>query len=148
MNARISPERSTMNIYFCILLCLLIFYTVFYMASTVCAGFLRIEDFDWMIPFRHTLLPSSNSSGYHVQVISLGVTFFLSGLLFVPIVGSMVWDYSITVTFLHFIICCIVTQEFPVTWQWWLQTGCGLLLMIASGQILAYFTCRNSHQRH
>ncbi|KAM5180696.1 putative transmembrane protein 244 [Mantella aurantiaca] len=117
------------------------------MASTVCAGFLRIETFDWTIPFRHTILPSLYSSEYLVQVISAGVTFFLSGLLFVPAVGSMVWDYSATVSFLHVIICCMVTQEFPVMWQWWLQIGSGLLLMVASGQTLAHFTCKKSYQR-
>ncbi|XP_040193209.1 transmembrane protein 244-like isoform X1 [Rana temporaria] len=117
------------------------------MASTVCAGFLRIENFDWEIPFRHTILPSINSSEYLVQVISAEVTFFFSGLLFVPVVGSMVWDYSTTVSFLHIIICCIVTQEFPGMWQWWSQIGCGLALMIASGQTLAYFTYRKSYQR-
>ncbi|XP_040193211.1 uncharacterized protein LOC120926942 isoform X2 [Rana temporaria] len=75
------------------------------MASTVCAGFLRIENFDWEIPFRHTILPSINSSEY------------------------------------------LVTQEFPGMWQWWSQIGCGLALMIASGQTLAYFTYRKSYQR-
>ncbi|XP_072281377.1 putative transmembrane protein 244 [Pyxicephalus adspersus] len=148
MDVRIRTKRSSMNIYFYILLCLLIFYTVFYIASTVCAGFLRIENYDWSMPFRHTILPSLNSSEYLVQVIPAEVTFLLSGLLFVPVVGSMVWDYSTTVSFLHVIICYIVTQEFPVMWQWWLQIGCGLLLMITSGQTLAYFACRNTYQRH
>ncbi|XP_075051617.1 putative transmembrane protein 244 [Mixophyes fleayi] len=137
-----------MNIHIHVLLCLLIFYTLFYMASSVCAGFLRIEDFDWMIPFRHKIIPSLSNSEYLVQVISAGITFFLSGLLFVPVVGSMVWDFSATVTLLHFLVCCAVTQEVPDTWQWWLQIGCGLLLMILSGQTLAYFTCRSSFQRH
>ncbi|KAG9493040.1 hypothetical protein GDO78_001131 [Eleutherodactylus coqui] len=83
-----------------------------------------------------------------VHAISAGITFFLSGLLFVPVVGSMVWDYSATVTFVHVIACCAVTQEFPLMWQWWLQIGCGLFVMITCGQTLAYFTCRSSNQRH
>ncbi|XP_056413229.1 transmembrane protein 244-like isoform X3 [Hyla sarda] len=137
-----------MNIHFHVFLCVLTFYTLFYMACSVCAGFMRIEDFDWMLPFRHTITPSLSSSQYLVHVISAGITFFLSGLLFVPVVGSMVWDYSATVIFVHVIVCCAVTQEFPLMWQWWVQIGCGLFLMILSGQTLAYFTCRNSSQRH
>ncbi|XP_040278183.1 transmembrane protein 244-like [Bufo bufo] len=118
------------------------------MASTLCAGFMRIEDFDWMLPFRHKITPSLSSSQYLLHVISAGITFSLSGLLFVPLVGAMVWDYSATVTVLHVIICCTVTQEFPLMWQWWLQIGSGLFLMIISGQTVAYFTCRSSNQRH
>ncbi|XP_056413227.1 transmembrane protein 244-like isoform X2 [Hyla sarda] len=148
MNAGISLEKRNMNIHFHVFLCVLTFYTLFYMACSVCAGFMRIEDFDWMLPFRHTITPSLSSSQYLVHVISAGITFFLSGLLFVPVVGSMVWDYSATVIFVHVIVCCAVTQEFPLMWQWWVQIGCGLFLMILSGQTLAYFTCRNSSQRH
>ncbi|KAM9320142.1 putative transmembrane protein 244 [Gastrophryne carolinensis] len=77
------------------------------MAATVCAGFLRVEDFDWAIPFRHTILPSFNSSEYLIQAISMGITFPFSGLFFVPLVNSLVWDYSATVTFLHVIVCNI-----------------------------------------
>ncbi|XP_063813274.1 putative transmembrane protein 244 [Pseudophryne corroboree] len=99
-----------------------------------------------MIPFRHAMIPSLNSSEYLVQLISAGITFFLSGLLFVPVVGSIVWDYSVTVTLVHVITCCAVTQQVPVIWQWWLQIGCGLLLMILSGQTLAYVTFRSSFQ--
>ncbi|XP_073418384.1 putative transmembrane protein 244 [Dendrobates tinctorius] len=93
------------------------------MTCSVCSGFMRIEAFDWMLPFRHTITPSLRCSQYLVHVISAGITFFLSGLFFVPVVGSMMWDYSATVIFVHVIICCAVTQEFPLIWQWWLQIG-------------------------
>ncbi|KAM3936458.1 putative transmembrane protein 244 [Leptodactylus fuscus] len=148
MNAGISLEKRSMNIYFHVFLCILIFYALFYMASSVSAGFMRIEHFDWMLPFRHAIAPSLSSSQYLVHVISAEITFFLSGLLFVPVVGSMVWDYSATVTFVHVLICCAVTQEFPLMWQWWLQIGCGLFLMIMCGQTLAYFSCRTVNQRY
>ncbi|KAG8588506.1 hypothetical protein GDO81_006003 [Engystomops pustulosus] len=148
MNAGISLEKRNTKIHFHVFLCILIFYALFYMTCTVCAGILRIEDFDWMLPFRHTITPSLSSSQYLVHVISAEITFLLSGLLFVPVVGSMVWDYSATVTFVHVFVCYGVTQEFPLMWQWWLHIGSGLFLMITCGQTLAYLTCGSANQRH
>ncbi|KAM4795784.1 putative transmembrane protein 244 [Rhinophrynus dorsalis] len=131
-----------------LLLCVLIFYTVFYMICSVCAGAMRIEDFDWKIPFDHKRQPSISSTEYLVNLVSLGITCILSGVLFVPIVRSWVWDYALTVTMLHVCMCCIVTSEFPVLWQWWLEVGCGLLLMVGSGQILAHFTVKHSSHKN
>ncbi|KAG8588507.1 hypothetical protein GDO81_006003 [Engystomops pustulosus] len=133
MNAGISLEKRNTKIHFHVFLCILIFYALFYMTCTVCAGILRIEDFDWMLPFRHTITPSLSSSQYLVHVISAEITFLLSGLLFVPVVGSMVWDYSATVTFVHVFVC---------------YGGSGLFLMITCGQTLAYLTCGSANQRH
>jgi hypothetical protein len=29
------------------------------------------------------------------------------------------WDYVLTTSILHFVICCIVNQAFPENWIWW-----------------------------
>ncbi|KAG8451160.1 hypothetical protein GDO86_003428 [Hymenochirus boettgeri] len=110
------------------------------MISSICAGAMRIEHFDWKIPFDHKRQPFITSVHYLVNLLSVEVTFILSGLLFVPIVRSLVWDYAITVTVLHICMCCLVTAEFPLMWQWWLEISCGLLLMVGCGQTLAHFT--------
>ncbi|XP_063310446.1 putative transmembrane protein 244 [Pelobates fuscus] len=127
-----------------LLLCLIIFYIVFYMTCSVCTGAMRIEHFNWRIPFEHEALPEFNNTDFLVHLISLEITCFLSGLLFVPIGGSWVWDYAFTVHVLHICICCIVTGVFPMMWQWWLEIGCGLILIVGSGHTLAHFTIRSS----
>ncbi|XP_031752763.1 uncharacterized protein tmem244 [Xenopus tropicalis] len=47
-----------------ILLCLLIFYSLFYMVCSVCTGAMRIETFDWKIPFDHKRQPSLSNVYY------------------------------------------------------------------------------------
>ncbi|KAM8977401.1 putative transmembrane protein 244 [Pelodytes ibericus] len=120
--------------------CLIIFYIVFYGTCSVCTGAMRIEHFNWKIPFDHQTVPDFNNTDFLVHLISLGTTCFLSGLLFVPIGRSWVWDYALTVIILHICICCIVTGAFPLIWQWWLEIGCGLILIVGCGQTVAYFT--------
>ncbi|KAE8624258.1 hypothetical protein XENTR_v10005890 [Xenopus tropicalis] len=118
------------------------------MVCSVCTGAMRIETFDWKIPFDHKRQPSLSNVYYLVSVLSLEITFILSGLLFVPLVGSLVWDYAITVTTLHVCICCIVTTEFPLIWQWWVEIGCGMLLMLGCGQTLAHLTVTGTPNKH
>ncbi|KAM9782823.1 putative transmembrane protein 244 [Neosynchiropus ocellatus] len=128
-----------------LLLCLLIFYCLFYMIGSVCFGVFRLDKFDGLIPFDFkTKLVDSNSK-YLVNLLSLELTFFFSGLLFAAVVKKQVWDYAITVTLLHVLITSLVMFEFPMEWQWWLALGSGLFLMICNGQLIAYFTCQSDH---
>uniref|UniRef100_A0A6I8RNK5 Uncharacterized protein n=1 Tax=Xenopus tropicalis TaxID=8364 RepID=A0A6I8RNK5_XENTR len=98
------------------------------MVCSVCTGAMRIETFDWKIPFDHKRQPSLSNVYY--------------------LVGSLVWDYAITVTTLHVCICCIVTTEFPLIWQWWVEIGCGMLLMLGCGQTLAHLTVTGTPNKH
>lgn len=41
---------------------------------------------------------------YLVNLISLELTYFCSGILFAAVVKRQVWDYALTVTLLHVII--------------------------------------------
>ncbi|XP_075431184.1 putative transmembrane protein 244 [Ascaphus truei] len=112
------------------------------MTASVCTGALRVEVFDWKIPFDHTIVPSFESTEYLVALLSLEISFLISGLLFVPVVRIRVWDYAATVTFVHMCMCCIVTGKFPLMWQWWVEIGSGFLLMLSFGMTLAYFATK------
>uniref|UniRef100_A0A8C5LN36 Transmembrane protein 244 n=1 Tax=Leptobrachium leishanense TaxID=445787 RepID=A0A8C5LN36_9ANUR len=127
-----------------LILCLTIFYIVFYMTCSVCTGVMRMEHFNWRIPFEHEAPPVFDNTDFMVHMISLEITCFLSGILFVPIGRSWVWDYAFTIIILHVCICCAVTGVFPLMWQWWLEIGFGLVLIIASGQSLAQCTLKGS----
>ncbi|XP_057691159.1 transmembrane protein 244-like [Corythoichthys intestinalis] len=131
------------TVVFNLLLCLLIFYALFYMIASVCFGAFRLDNFDGRIPFDFKTKLEDSTSKYLVNLLSLELTYFCCGLLFAAVVKKRVWDYAFTVTLLHIIITSLVMLEFPLTWQWWLALGCGLLLMICNGQLIAYFACQD-----
>nr|XP_019933871.1 PREDICTED: transmembrane protein 244-like [Paralichthys olivaceus] len=103
----------------------------------------RLDHFDGLIPFDFKTEPIESNSKYLVNLLSLELTYFCSGLLFAAVVRGRVWDYALTVTLLHVVITSLVMLEFPMVWQWWLALGSGLFLMICNGQLIAYFTCQS-----
>ncbi|CAL8247198.1 unnamed protein product [Lota lota] len=128
-----------------LLLCLVIFYSLYYMIGSVCFGIFKLDHFDGLIPFDFKTGPADSNSKYLVNLLSMELTYFSCGLLFAAVVRRWVWDYALTVTFLHVLLTSIVMLEFPTVWQWWLALGSGLFLMICNGQLIAYFTCRGDH---
>ncbi|XP_072101835.1 putative transmembrane protein 244 isoform X1 [Mobula birostris] len=105
---------------------------------------LSLDSFDGLIPFDFKTPASTSSSKYLVNLLSMELTYFISGLLFAAIVKERVWDYSFTVALSHILLTSAVMVEFPLVWQWWLALGVGLLLMIGDGQLVAHFVCRNN----
>ncbi|KAF6739710.1 Transmembrane protein 244 [Oryzias melastigma] len=92
------------TVLFNLLLCLLIFYSLFYMIGSVCFGAFRLNHFDGLIPFDFKTEPADSNSKYLVNLLSLELTYFCSGLFFAAVVKKQVWDYALTVTLLHIII--------------------------------------------
>uniref|UniRef100_A0A8L0DNW7 Transmembrane protein 244 n=1 Tax=Oncorhynchus mykiss TaxID=8022 RepID=A0A8L0DNW7_ONCMY len=104
-----------------------------------------LDHFDGLIPFDFKTEPTNleSNSKYLVNLLSMELTYFCSGLLFAAVVRRWVWDYALTVTLLHVLLTSMVMLEFPLVWQWWLALGSGLFLMICNGQLIAYFTCQS-----
>ncbi|XP_006005440.1 transmembrane protein 244 isoform X2 [Latimeria chalumnae] len=115
------------------------------MIGSVCFGAFGLDNFDGLIPFDFKTEPSQSNSRYLVNLLSMELTYFTSGLLFAAVVKRWVWDYAITVTLIHIALTFAVMTEFPLVWQWWLAIGSGLFLMICNGQLVAYFACPNDH---
>ncbi|XP_078423479.1 putative transmembrane protein 244 isoform X1 [Cetorhinus maximus] len=128
-----------------LLQCLLVFYTLYYMIGSIFFAVFRLDSFDGLIPFDFKTQVAQSSSKYLVNLLSMELTYFTSGLMFAAIVKKWVWDYSITVTLIHIILSSAVMADFPLAWQWWLALGAGLLMMICNGQLVAYFLCQNKH---
>lgn len=85
-----------------------------------------------------------------MNLVSLELTYFCSGLLFAAVVQRRVWDYALTITLVHVAITSLGEQkpdrhskqspdfrfffylavmlEFPMVWQWWLALGKNNLL--------------------
>ncbi|XP_056902434.1 transmembrane protein 244-like isoform X3 [Takifugu flavidus] len=109
----------------------------------LCSPHLRLDHFDGLIPFDFKTEPTDSNSKYLVNLVSLELTYFCSGLLFAAVVQRRVWDYALTVTLVHVAVTSLVMLEFPMVWQWWLALASGLFLMICNGQLIAYFTCQS-----
>uniref|UniRef100_A0A8C1SR43 Rho GTPase activating protein 18 n=1 Tax=Cyprinus carpio TaxID=7962 RepID=A0A8C1SR43_CYPCA len=107
-----------------LLMCMLCFYSLYYIVVSLCIGILRVEEVDSLLaPFDYTTQPSWQSPKYLVSVISTEVTYVLGGLIFAWIVEECVWDYAITVTLLHVALTVAVMADFPSTEHWWIALG-------------------------
>ncbi|XP_052640264.1 transmembrane protein 244 isoform X1 [Harpia harpyja] len=127
-----------------LLICVVVFYTVYYVVLSVCFAVFKIKMLDGLGPFDFKTSPSWINPYYLVLVISLEITFFICGLLFALVVEEWVWDYAVTVTIIHITITSVVMSEFPLMLHWWLAlviyflSGSGVISMTCGGQILAY----------
>ncbi|XP_069463483.1 putative transmembrane protein 244 [Ambystoma mexicanum] len=127
-----------------LLMCLTVFYTVYYLVLGICFVTFRLQIYDGLAPFNFKTNPSWANAKYIVGLISLEATFFICGLLFAIIVEEWIWDYAITITVIHIIACSSVMQEFPKMAHWWVALGSGLFSMISGGQILAYILFKDN----
>lgn len=54
-------------------------------------------------------------------------------------VTKQCWDFVATVTFLHWVLTCLVTLSFPLNWVWWVAVlPCGLLMSTGS-ELCCYY---------
>ncbi|XP_060229657.1 putative transmembrane protein 244 [Meriones unguiculatus] len=114
-----SPQVALQSL----LVCVILFYTVYYLSLSTCCLALRACELDILAPFDFKTRPSWLNTNYKVLLVSTEVTYFVCGLLFALIVEEWVWDYAISVTILHVIITSAVMSEFPLTSHWWAALG-------------------------
>ncbi|XP_075764922.1 putative transmembrane protein 244 isoform X1 [Pelodiscus sinensis] len=127
-----------------LLLCLVTFYTVYYMIGSICSGAFRLDTFDGLIPFEFNTEPSHSNPKYLVNLLSMELTYFASSLLFAILLKRWLWDYAITVTLVHVALTSVVMKQFPLVWHWWLALGSGLFIMICNGHLVTHFACSDS----
>nr|XP_060611046.1 putative transmembrane protein 244 [Anolis sagrei ordinatus] len=127
-----------------LLICVIIFYLVYYVVLCICFTTFRLQMLDGLAPFDFKTKPSWINPYYLVLLVSLEITYFISGLLYVLVVEEWVWDYAITVTIIHIAVTSAVMSEFPLMMHWWAALGLGLISMICGGQCLAYYLFRDN----
>ncbi|XP_062043249.1 putative transmembrane protein 244 [Lepus europaeus] len=110
-----SPQVVLQNL----LICVILFYTVYYVTLSLCCLTLKVCELDVLAPFDFKTTPSWLNTHYKVLLVSTEVTYFVCGLLFALVVEEWLWDYAITVTILHVAITSAVMLEFPLTSHWW-----------------------------
>ncbi|XP_032340788.1 transmembrane protein 244 isoform X2 [Camelus ferus] len=120
LQVRVAPSKVVLQN---LLLCVILFYTVYYVVLGMCSVMFKVYELDVLAPFDFKTNPSWLNTNYKVLFVSTEVTYFTCGLLFVLVVEEWVWDYGISVTILHVAIT---------------STRFGLISMICGGQTLAY----------
>ncbi|XP_041043322.1 transmembrane protein 244 [Carcharodon carcharias] len=94
-----------------LLVCLMTFYAVYYITSSISFGAFRLQTYDYLIPFDFKTEPSCPSSKYMANLVSMEMTYFVCGLLFAVVVKEWVWDYAITVTLIHIAVTSTGTVD-------------------------------------
>uniref|UniRef100_A0A8C3VR36 Transmembrane protein 244 n=1 Tax=Catagonus wagneri TaxID=51154 RepID=A0A8C3VR36_9CETA len=120
LQARVAPSKVVLQN---LLVCVILFYAVYYVVLGLCCMMLRVYEWDVRAPFDFKTNPSWLDTNYKVLLVSAEVTYFVCGLLFVLVVEEWVWDYGISVTILHVTITSAVMLEFPLTSHWWAALG-------------------------
>uniref|UniRef100_U3KN13 Transmembrane protein 244 n=1 Tax=Oryctolagus cuniculus TaxID=9986 RepID=U3KN13_RABIT len=120
LRVRVAPTKVVLQN---LLICVILFYTVYYVSLSLCCLTLKVCELDVLAPFDFKTTPSWLNTHYKVLLVSTEVTYFVCGLLFVPVVEEWLWDYAISVTILHVAITSAVMLEFPLTSHWWAALG-------------------------
>uniref|UniRef100_A0AC11B9M8 Transmembrane protein 244 n=1 Tax=Ovis aries TaxID=9940 RepID=A0AC11B9M8_SHEEP len=120
LQVRVAPSKVVWQN---LLICVILFYTVYYVVLGMCCVMLKVYELDVLAPFDFKTNPSWLNTNYKVLLVSTEVTYFVCGLLFVLVVEEWVWDYGISVTILHVAITSTVMLEFPLTSHWWAALG-------------------------
>eukprot|EP00200_Dunaliella_tertiolecta_P001440 CAMPEP_0202349856 /NCGR_PEP_ID=MMETSP1126-20121109/7169_1 /ASSEMBLY_ACC=CAM_ASM_000457 /TAXON_ID=3047 /ORGANISM="Dunaliella tertiolecta, Strain CCMP1320" /LENGTH=100 /DNA_ID=CAMNT_0048941727 /DNA_START=646 /DNA_END=948 /DNA_ORIENTATION=- len=73
--------------------------------------------------------------------LAMVITYVLSLLLAYYVVRATkrTWDYMITTSFIHWVICCLVNQQFPVNWIWWVTLIIATILVSVAAEFAIYF---------
>ncbi|PNJ78491.1 putative transmembrane protein 244 [Pongo abelii] len=126
LQVRVAPSKVVLQKF---LLCVILFYTVYYMSLSMGCVMFEVHELNVLAQFDFKTNPSWLNINYKVLLVSTEVTYFLCGLLFVPVVEEWVWDYAISVTILHVAITSTVMLEFPLTSYWWAALAISKLLV-------------------
>ncbi|XP_013413246.1 transmembrane protein 244 [Lingula anatina] len=143
---------SSLEILFNVIRCILVFYGVYYMVSTICFGAFKLPAFDPKSPFDfQTWIQLEKCCAFYTKremanFISMEATFFISTFGYAIFIHSRMWDYALTTLVLHFELSCLVMLNFPLNWSWWVCIVSGALLMTCFGEMICY--CRRHREQN
>lgn len=122
----------------------LLFYVLYYLWSVILVGAFHVC---WSelgrYPFRISMKEFNPQHGggalgaWLAMVLtflcSLGSTFFVIGQT------RKSWDYVVTTSLLHFVICCAANQVFPTNWIWWVTIILANALLSLASEFAIYY---------
>mmetsp|Transcript_24838 Transcript_24838/g.67659 ORF Transcript_24838/g.67659 Transcript_24838/m.67659 type:complete len:154 (+) Transcript_24838:301-762(+) len=123
---------------------LVLFYIIYYVLSIILVGAFGVE---WTrlggFPFRTAMSEFNPEAGGGAlgAWLAMVITYVLSLLLAYYVVRATkrTWDYMITTSFIHWVICCLVNQQFPVNWIWWVTLIIATILVSVAAEFAIYF---------
>lgn len=95
----------------------------------------RISDFDGKMPFDFQNCCNIKDDKDVATLLSLLLTYTLTALIFIIFLRKRIWDYAITIGFVHLILSCAVMQAFPTNWEWWIAFLSSVLFMALFGEV-------------
>ncbi|NXX59180.1 TM244 protein, partial [Scopus umbretta] len=104
-----------------LLICMVVFYTVYYVVLSVCFAVFKIKMLDGLAPFDF----KTNPSWINPYYLEHNVMF------------ACPHPYCLKIYISLFLLPAVMS-EFPLMLHWWLALGSGVISMICGGQILAY----------
>nr|XP_031535931.1 transmembrane protein 244 isoform X1 [Vicugna pacos] len=136
LQVRVAPSKVVLQN---LLLCVILFYAVYYAVLGMCSVMFKVYELDVLAPFDFKTNPSWLNTNYKVLFVSTEVTYFICGLLFVLVVEEWVWDYGISVTILHVAITSTGKQN-KIKETKCVQSG-GVPKSIRKSRTLLYVCC-------
>mmetsp|Transcript_839 Transcript_839/g.1264 ORF Transcript_839/g.1264 Transcript_839/m.1264 type:complete len:153 (+) Transcript_839:203-661(+) len=119
------------------------FYFLYYIFAVILVGGFHVG---WSelgrFPYRiseHEFNPALGG-GALGSWLAMVLTFIASfGLAFWVVRATRkTWDYLLTTSLVHFIICCGANRSFPVNWVWWVTLGVANILVAGLSEVLIY----------
>ncbi|XP_022798886.1 transmembrane protein 244-like isoform X2 [Stylophora pistillata] len=106
----------------CLNLCIALplFFVVYYMVASLLSGAFKVSDFDGKMPFDFQNCCDMKDNRNIVTLLSLLLTYTLTAIIFIIFLRKRIWDYAITIGFVHLLLTCAVMQAFPTNWKWWI----------------------------
>lgn len=117
------------------------FYVIYYLLSIIFVGsfkvnFKELGGYPFRIRFSE-FNPGGNNAALGAWLCMLLTYALTLGLTYQIVrVTRKSWDYVCTTSILHWLLCIIVNQAFPVNWIWWIT----LLVATAAVSIISEFT--------
>lgn len=121
----------------CLNLCIAVplFFVAYYMVASLLSGAFKISDFDGKMPFDFQNCCNVKDDKDVATLLSLLLTYTLTALIFIIFLRKRIWDYAITIGFVHLILSCAVMQAFPTNWEWWIAFLSSVLFMALFGEV-------------
>jgi len=94
-----------------------------------------------LLPFWHFECGVGQGEIALTSWLSIVLSQFCLLFLIFKIVASTAhaWDYSVTISFVHFVITCAATRAFPVSWVWWVTVLLSTLAVSIASELMCYF---------
>mmetsp|Transcript_28273 Transcript_28273/g.64040 ORF Transcript_28273/g.64040 Transcript_28273/m.64040 type:complete len:82 (-) Transcript_28273:57-302(-) len=71
--------------------------------------------------------------------MAISQLFLIAFIYFIVKSTKHAWDYSVTISFIHFVLTCITTRAFPTSWPWWVTIIIATIIVSVVSELLCYF---------